>query len=148
MKFLIDNIFLLGLVVLSGGALLFPMLRGRGNKVTTLQATQLINQGKSLVLDVRDADSFAAAHLLDAKNIPLKDLAQRLVEIDKFKAKNVIVVCQTGVQSAKATSQLSAAGFEQVYNLEGGMAAWQTQGLPTISKESKVENKTGNKVKA
>ena len=142
MKFLIDNIFLLGLVVLSGGALALPLLRGRGNKVTTLQATQLINQGKSLVLDVRDAESFSAGHLLDAKNIPIKDLTQRLIEIDKFKVKNVIVVCQSGAQAAKASGQLSAAGFEQVHNLEGGMTAWQSQGLPVINKGSnKVDNK-------
>lgn len=132
MKFLIDNIFLLGLVILSGGALVLPLLQRRGNKVTTLQATQLINQGKTLVLDVRDAEGFTAGHLIDAKNIPLKDLPQRLVEINKFKAKNVIVVCQTGTQSAKATAQLVKAGFEQVYSLDGGIAGWQSQGLPTI----------------
>jgi rhodanese-related sulfurtransferase len=131
-KFLIDNIFLLGLVILSGGALVLPLLQRRGNKVTTLQATQLINQGKSLVLDVRDAEGFTAGHLIDAKHIPLKDLPERLVEINKFKTKNVIVVCQTGTQSAKATAQLLKAGFEQVYSLEGGIATWQTQGLPTI----------------
>jgi len=131
-KFLIDNIFLLGLVILSGGALALPLLQRRGNKVTTLQATQLINQGKALVLDVRDAESFNAGHLIDAKNIPLKDLPQRAVEINKFKTKNVIVVCQTGTQSAKATAELLKSGFEQVYSLEGGIATWKTQGLPTV----------------
>ncbi|PUA18189.1 rhodanese-like domain-containing protein [Glaciimonas sp. PCH181] len=132
MKFLIDNIFVLGLVILSGGALIFPLLQRRGSKVTTLQATQLINQGKTLVLDVRDAEGFSAGHLIDSKNIPLKDLTTRLVEIEKFKAKNVIVVCQTGTQASKATAQLTKAGFAQVYSLDGGIASWQTQGLPTI----------------
>ncbi|AIY43775.1 Rhodanese-related sulfurtransferase [Collimonas arenae] len=132
MKFLIDNIFLIAVAILSGGALLLPLLQKRGNRVTTLQATQLINQGKTLVLDVRDGEAFAAAHLIDAKNIPLKDLPQRMAELDKFKAKNVVVVCQTGNQSAKAVAQLGQAGFAQAYNLEGGIAAWQTQGLPTV----------------
>lgn len=132
MKFLIDNIILFAVAILSGGALLFPLLQKRGNRVSTLQATQLINQGKTLVLDVRDSDAFAAAHLIDAKNIPLKDLPQRMVELEKFKAKNVLVVCQTGNQSTKAVAQLGQAGFAQAYNLEGGIAAWQTQGLPTV----------------
>lgn len=132
MKFLIDNIFLFGLAILSGGALLFPLLQKRGNKVTTLQATQLINQGKTLVLDVRDSTAFAAAHLIDAKNIPLKDLPQHIAELDKFKAKNVVVVCQAGNQSSKAVAQLIKAGFTQAYSLEGGIVAWQTQGLPTV----------------
>lgn len=132
MKFLIDNIFLIAVAILSGGALLLPLLQKRGNRVSTLQATQLINQGKTLVLDVRDGEAFAAAHLIDAKNIPLKDLPQRMAELDKFKAKNVLVVCQTGSQATKAVAQLSQAGFAQAYNLEGGIAAWQTQGLPTV----------------
>ncbi|HWW06465.1 rhodanese-like domain-containing protein [Collimonas sp.] len=135
MKFLIDNIFLFvaaAAAILSGGALLLPLLQKRGNRVSTLQATQLINQGKTLVLDVRDSAAFAAAHLIDSKNIPLKDLPQRMAELDKFKAKNVLVVCQTGNLSAKAVAQLGQAGFAQAYNLEGGIAAWQTQGLPTV----------------
>lgn len=132
MKFLIDNIFLIAVAILSGGALLLPLLQKRGNRVSTLQATQLINQGKTLVLDVRDSEAFGAAHLIDAKNIPLKDLPQRIAELDKFKAKNVLVVCQTGSQATKAVAQLSQAGFAQAYNLEGGIAAWQTQGLPTV----------------
>ena len=132
MKFLIDNIFLIAVAILSGGALLLPLLQKRGNRVSTLQATQLINQGKTLVLDVRDREAFAAAHLIDAKNIPLKDLPQRIAELDKFKAKNVLVVCQTGSQATKAVAQLTQAGFAQAYNLEGGIAAWQTQGLPTV----------------
>ncbi|MBC7499036.1 MAG: rhodanese-like domain-containing protein [Herminiimonas sp.] len=131
MKFIIDNIWLFGLVLLSGGALLLPILQRRGNKVSLLQATQLINQGKTLILDVRTAEEFAVAHVRDAKNIPLKDLPKRIGELDKFKAKSVVVVCSSGVQSSKATGQLKNAGFNDVYSLDGGLAAWQAQGLPT-----------------
>lgn len=129
MKFLIDNIWLIGVALLSGGALLWPNLQRRGQKVSTLQATQLINQGKSVVLDVRDPADFATGHLRDAKNIPLKELANRIGELDKFKSKTVIAVCQAGVQSAKAAAQLKKSGFEAV-SLDGGVSAWQAQGLP------------------
>jgi len=129
-KFFIDNIWLIALALISGGALLWPNLQRRGDKVTLLQATQLINQGKMVVVDVREATDFAAGHLRDAKNIPLKDLPNRLSELDKFKAKTVIAVCQAGVQSAKATTQLKKAGFEHAFSLDGGLAAWQAQGLP------------------
>ncbi|GAA4022152.1 rhodanese-like domain-containing protein [Actimicrobium antarcticum] len=132
MKFLIDNIFLILLVVISGGSLLVPLLQRSGAKVSVLQATQLINQGKTLLLDVSDAAEFAKGHARDAKNIPLKDLATRLVEIEKFKPKTVVVVDPTGVKSSKATAILKKAGFNDVHSLSGGMAAWQTQGLPTV----------------
>ncbi|MFZ4528007.1 MAG: rhodanese-like domain-containing protein [Undibacterium curvum] len=130
MKFIIDNIFLIGIALISGGALFFPMLQRRGAKVTQLQATQYINQGKTLLLDVRNAEEFAAGHLPNAKHIPLPDLANRLKEIEKSKNQVVITVCASGVRSASAASVLAKAGFTQVFSLEGGTNAWREQGLP------------------
>ena len=130
MKFIIDNIWLVAVALISGGALLLPVLQRRGEKVSLLQATQLINQGKTLIVDVRDPDEFAAGHIRDSKNIPLNELPQRIGELDKFKSKNVIVVCQSGVRSSKATAQLKKSGFNEVFSLNGGLAAWLAQGLP------------------
>lgn len=130
MKFFIDNIWLIGLALVSGGALLWPSLQRRGAKVTQLQATQLINQGKALILDVRDPSEFAGGHLRDARNIPFKELPNRLGELEKFKARPVIAVCQSGVMSSKATTMLRKGGFTGAVTLDGGMAAWRAQGLP------------------
>ncbi len=133
MKFFVDNIYnllLLALVIGSGTALLVPVLLRRGDKVTTLQATQLINQGKTLLLDVRDPAEFAAGHMREARNIPLKELSKRIGELDKFKARTVIVVCSSGMQSSRATGALRGAGFANVVSLSGGLTAWQAQGLP------------------
>ena len=130
MKFFIDNIWLVALALVSGGALLLPSLQRRGSKVTVLQATQMINQGKIALVDVRDPAQYAEGHVRDAKNIPLKDLAQRAVELERFKSKTVVAMCQSGMQSSKATAQLKKAGFAEVYSLDGGLAAWRAQGLP------------------
>lgn len=130
MKFFLDNIWLIGIAILSGGALIWPNLQRRGTKVSTLQATQLINQGKAVVVDVRDSAEFSAGHLRDAKNIPLAELSNRIGELDKFKSKVVIAVCQTGARSAKAAAQFKKAGFNEAFSLDGGIAAWQAQGLP------------------
>lgn len=132
MKFIIDNIWLFGLVLVSGGTLLWPVLQRRGEKVSILQATQMLNQGKTIIVDVRDAAEFAAGHVRDAKNIPLKELPQRVAELGKFKSKAVVVMCQEGMRSSKATTQLKKAGFNEVYSLSGGLTAWQAQGLPTV----------------
>lgn len=133
MKFFTDNLsnlWLLMLALVSGGTLLLPNLQRRGEAVSNLQATQLMNQGKALLLDVRDGAAFAAAHLRDARNIPLAELPKRLGEIDKFKAKAVIVICASGSASARAARQLRAAGFTNVASLSGGLTGWQAQGLP------------------
>jgi rhodanese-related sulfurtransferase len=129
-KFIIDNIWLVAVALISGGALLMPTLQRRGQKVSLLQATQLINQGKTLIVDVRDPAEFASGHIRDSKNIPLNELPQRISELDKFKSKSVIVLCQSGVRSSKASMQLKKAGFNEVVGLNGGLAAWMAQGLP------------------
>lgn len=130
MEFIINNIWLIGILLLSGGALVWPVLQRRGTKVTPLEATQAINQGKTLILDVREPADFNAGHIRDAKNIPLKELPKRIGELEKFKTRKVIVVCAAGVQSSKAAGQLKSAGFNEVYSLNGGLTAWQNQGLP------------------
>ncbi len=130
MKFIIDNIWLFGVLVFSGGALLWPHLQTRGRKVSLLQATQMINQGKTVLVDVRTPDEFATGHVRGAINIPLKELPKRLGELEKSKSKNIIVVCQAGLQSAKATAHFNQAGFNEVFSLSGGLSAWQSQGMP------------------
>jgi rhodanese-related sulfurtransferase len=129
-KFIIDHIFTVALVVLSGGFLLWPALQPRGKRASALQVTQLINRGKTTVVDVRTAEEFAKGHLRDAKNIPLADLSTRIGELDKSKARSVVVVCQSGARADKAVRQLAAAGFEDVISLDGGLTAWQAAGLP------------------
>jgi len=130
--FLKDNILLFVMALVSGGLLLWPLLQKRGDKVSILQATQMFNQGKTLFLDVREEAEFAKGHVREARNVPLKQLSDKLGELAKFKAKNVVVMCATGVQSSKAASQLKAAGFETVLILEGGVTAWQAQNLPMV----------------
>ena len=129
-KFILDNIFVVAIAVISGLALLWPALSPRGKRATALQATQMINRGKSLVLDVRTAEEFAAGHLRDAKHIPLADLGNRIGELEKSKNRTVIVVCQTGARADKAVRLLAAAGFEDAHALEGGQEAWVKAGLP------------------
>ena len=130
MDFILNHIFTVALVVISGGMLLGMSLGGGGKGVSPLQVTQLINRGKTSILDVSTDAEFAAGHLRDAKHIPLKDLPSRIAELDKFKGKTVVVVCQTGVRSNKAAAILKKAGFEDVVSLEGGTAAWQAANLP------------------
>jgi len=132
-NFILDHLLTVAIAVISGGALLAMSLAPRGRQASPMQATQMMNRGKgTAVVDVRTADEFAAGHLRDAKNIPLADLGNRVGELDKAKVKTVIVVCQSGARANKAARQLKAAGFEDIYSLEGGIAAWTAAGLPLI----------------
>ena len=132
MKFILDNLLLIGIVVASALGLLLPALMPRGKRASTLQVTQLINRGKTVVVDVRTPAEFAAGHLRDAKNIPLADFPARIGELDKSKGKSVVVVCQSGARADKAVKLLEAAGFDEVVSLDGGLPAWQAANLPTV----------------
>jgi len=133
LKFVGDNIFLVGVAVVSGGMLVWPAVR-RGatgsSLVSTLQATQLMNQQNALVLDVRDAAEYQKGHMLNARNIPLAELGARAAELEKHKAKPVVVVCESDNRSARAVTALRKLGFEKVFSLGGGIAAWRQAGLP------------------
>jgi len=82
---------------------------------------------EALVLDVREAAEWDddLGHIDGALQIPLGELAGRLGEIEAWKDKPVVVVCRVGARSSDACRTLTAAGFQQVNNLEGGMVAWR-----------------------
>ena len=131
MQFFIDNALLIAVAFLSGGMLLWPLIRSRagGPALTTLQATQLINGKHAQVVDIRDAADFAKGSLPNARNIPLGELATRAAKELK-KDRPVIVLCNTGSTAGRAAAQLRAAGMAEVYVLAGGLAAWREAGLP------------------
>lgn len=131
MSFVVNNIGLIALALITGGMLMWPMLR-RGSEVTPNEAVMLINHAHALVLDVREDAEFAQGHIADARHIPLGQLASRLNELEKWKDKPVVVNCQGGVRSSKACGVLRKSGFTQVSNLAGGIAAWQTAKLPIM----------------
>lgn len=132
-EFLLNNLALVALFVASGALLLWPELSrfaGGANAVGTLEATRLMNQPGALVLDVREDAEFASGHLPKARHIPLAQLGTRIGEIAKFKEKPVIVTCRSGARSGSACRALRNAGFTQVYNLKGGVPAWEQASLP------------------
>ena len=133
-EFVMNNLALVALFVASGLMLVWPEISklagGGGGQIGTLEATRLMNQGPSLVIDVRDEKDYAAGHLPRARHIPLKDLSGRVGEIQKFKDKPVIVTDRGGTRAAAACRFLRKSGFSNVFQLKGGLAAWQQASLP------------------
>jgi rhodanese-related sulfurtransferase len=128
--FIVKNWALIAIAVVSGGMLLWPLLRKGIGGVGTLQATQLMNRDDALVVDLRPAAEYAKGHILGARGIPLAELARRAGELDKHKAKPVILYCGDGNRAGGGAALLRKNGFANVVNLTGGYAAWQQAGLP------------------
>ncbi|HEX6736406.1 MAG TPA: rhodanese-like domain-containing protein [Azonexus sp.] len=131
MEFINQNILLIAVVVTSALGLLWPMFaRQAGNALSPAAATQLINREDACIVDVREADEFAAGHLPEARNIPAGKLAERLGELEKFKDRALLVCCAAGMRSNKACAELQKGGFTKTYALAGGVDAWVAAGYP------------------
>jgi len=130
--FITENIVLIAIAFASGAMLLWPLVARTtsGPALDTLGATRLINDADALVVDVRTTAEFAAGHLPRAVNIPLAELDKRVGELPA--GKPVIVCCNSGGTSGRATSLLRRAGRQDVFNLAGGLQAWLQAGLPVV----------------
>lgn len=83
------------------------------------------------LLDVREPLELATVSLPGAVHIPMLEIPARLDELDA--SRPVVVMCHAGQRSRQVAAYLAANGFEEVYNLSGGIDAWAAQlepGLP------------------
>jgi rhodanese-related sulfurtransferase len=97
-------------------------------------ATQKMNAGGSIFLDVRDEAEFKGGHLMNARCMPVNKLAERMHEIEKFKEKDVVVYCDNGMRASRAVGKLKKEGFSNLFTLAGGLSAWEKASLPTVTK--------------
>ena len=127
------NIVLFGTVLVSGGLILWPLVARfsrPGQEVESTQAVQLINRRDAVVIDVRDAKDYKAGHITNARHIPEGELDARMKELEKVKAKPIIVSCARGNRSAAVAAKLRKLGFPEVLSLRGGIAGWQQASMP------------------
>jgi len=93
--------------------------------------SKIIERGV-IVLDVRTADEFKQNHIIDARNIDVEsaDFDSEIAKLDK--KVTYALYCQSGRRSAIAYNKMKEAGFLNLYNLDGGMNAWEAAGLPRV----------------
>jgi rhodanese-related sulfurtransferase len=90
---------------------------------TTDLKKELSNKNKQFI-DVRTPGEFKGNHIREFKNIPLHQLSEKANK-RLSKENEVIVICQSGMRSQKASKILKKLGFTKVTNVKGGMSAWR-----------------------
>jgi rhodanese-related sulfurtransferase len=130
------NHILLSLALLVSFFLLVASeLRRKASGLTNVDphdAVSLIN-AEAIVIDLRNAEAYSRGHIVNSRNIPFDEFDVNRDKVSKLKGKSVIAVCDTGISSTKAVGVLRKAGFESVFGLKGGMAAWSSAGLPVVT---------------
>lgn len=96
------------------------------------ELTGLINRDNALVVDLSASADFEKGHIAGSRNIAPSQFDPENKVLAAAKQLPVVVVCRNGQASASAAKRLKKAGFEQVYWLDGGVAAWQQADLPLV----------------
>jgi sulfur-carrier protein adenylyltransferase/sulfurtransferase len=95
-------------------------------EVTPETLSEEIKSGKSLyLLDVREADELKVSVLEGVHHVPLGDLQARCAEIPQDS--DIVVICRSGMRSARATEFLLSQGYASVRNMTSGMNGWATK---------------------
>ena len=104
--------------------------------IKSMNVTELKNKldsSENLVLvDCREQGEWDEGRIEGAIFIPLSEFAPKHGEFLKDKNKTVVLQCRSGKRSLSACQQLLAEGFEDLYNLEGGILDWEANGYKVI----------------
>ncbi len=92
--------------------------------IESKNAITLINNDAYYFLDVRTTEEHRIKSIPDTDCIPVQEIEQRIVELDKYQNKKIIVYCRSGNRSGTATKILNENGFN-AYNMIGGMNEWK-----------------------
>ena len=84
----------------------------------------------AVLLDVREADEWAAGRAPGAVHVPMTELAERLDEVPD--GDPIYVICRSGGRSARVTAYLNSQGWDSV-NVAGGMGGWARAGKPMVA---------------
>ena len=131
MTFIIENWVLIAAALVSGGLLVWPMVKDGvgGGAVGTMEAVRLINREKGLLIDVSEPAEYAAGHAGGARSVPLGQL-EGAKGLPTNKALPVLLMCPNGSRANKAAELLRKAGHEKAVAVAGGTAAWREASLP------------------
>jgi rhodanese-related sulfurtransferase len=99
------------------------------NHIDVRQAQAMAKQG-ALLLDVREPHEYAEVRAPGSLLVPLGQLMSRVEEFRAFENKPILVICRSGARSSAAADKLMHGGFKSVYNVQGGIIAWEKAGLP------------------
>ena len=105
-----------------------------GTKIEPNELTRLVNKENAILIDLRKREDYENGHIMTALNYPHQEFDNQMHELDKFKERPIILVCDMGRNSANIGEKLKKAEFKRTFRLNGGMMTWMQENLPVIQK--------------
>jgi rhodanese-related sulfurtransferase len=99
--------------------------------ITPNEAQTMTSENQAVIIDVREDNEWDEKHIPGAIHVPLGQLKDRITELETYKNTPLIMQCQRGGRSVQASAVMKSAGFAKVYNLDGGLQAWEQSGFKT-----------------
>ncbi|WP_181350086.1 rhodanese-like domain-containing protein [Thalassobacillus sp. CUG 92003] len=113
------------LLILSLALVVFVVYKYiKSRRILTTLTEDEFRQGyrKAQLIDIREPKEFQGGHILGARNIPLSQMRNRLMEIRKDQP--IYLYCQNGARSGRAAMLLNKKGYQDIYQLKGGFKKW------------------------
>jgi sulfur-carrier protein adenylyltransferase/sulfurtransferase len=104
-------------------------------ELAPFEAEQEIEGGDVVLVDTREPHEYEEAHLEGARLVPPGVLQDEIGSVVPDRSQRVLLYCRVGNRSARAVEQMVELGYENVAHVEGGILAWQEQGLPVVEAE-------------
>jgi rhodanese-related sulfurtransferase len=99
-------------------------------QINAENAKTLLDRGDAVLIDVREPDEHARERIAGARLAPLSHFDPQVFASER--AKTAVFHCNSGNRTRQSADRLLAAGFEQTYELDGGLMAWKRAGLPVV----------------
>jgi rhodanese-related sulfurtransferase len=103
--------------------------------ISPAKLSELLSNPSAQLIDVRDSDEWAGGHIEGSRSLPLDQLRsdpERELSHDAV----LIFVCAKGARSLTAAKLVDRLGYQNVYNVDGGTAAWARAGFPLVAQRA------------
>ena len=104
-------------------------------ELSPAEAASEIDAGGVALVDTREPHEYEESHIEGGRLVPPGLLRDEIASVVPDRSQRVLLYCRSGSRSAKAAQEMSELGYENVANVDGGILAWQEQGLPVVTAE-------------
>ena len=105
-----------------------------GKKIEPNELTRLVNKENAILIDLRKKEDYENGHIMTALNYPHQEFDNQMHELNKFKDRPIVLVCDMGRNSANIGEKLKKGEFQETFRLNGGMMTWTQENLPVVQK--------------